>query len=124
MPLTISKINDIDNNNMNHLYNTKCHIAHNLCNPDIVSKEWTVIPACMSALHSAWAVTYRMSTATGHLNQSLILIKLHRLSQKKHIFSFVLTHYTIKKEYKQTPLFKMFSCYFGKLSSSYKTSYT
>ena len=116
MSLTISKISDINNNNMNHLYNTKCHIAHNLCNPDIVSREWIVITACMCALNSAWAVTYTMSIATGHLNQSLILIILHRLSQKKHIFSFVLTHYTIKKEYKQIPRFKMFSCYFGKLS--------
>lgn len=76
MSLTISKINDINNNNMNHLYNTKCHIAHNLCNPDIVSREWIVITACMCALKSAWAVTYTMSIATGHLNQSLILIKL------------------------------------------------
>ena len=72
----LDAINDINNNNMNHLYNTKCHIAHNLCNPDIVSREWIVITACMCALNSAWAVTYTMSITTGHLNQSLILIKL------------------------------------------------
>lgn len=58
MSLTISKINDINNNNINHLHTTKCHTAHNLGNPDIVSRERIVITACISALNSAWAVTY------------------------------------------------------------------